>query len=84
MHVEADLDNAHTIRLLALQQKLKKPITEIVADLLSKALDQNLEHSETEGQKMLGIFADEGLIGCLHNDDEQLSVDYKKHLWGNE
>lgn len=83
MHIEAELDNVHAERLLALQQRLQKPIAEIVTDLLSKAIDADLEAPETEGQKMLRIFAEESLIGCLHGDGN-LSVDYKQHLWGNE
>ncbi|NOT12872.1 MAG: hypothetical protein HOP23_13740 [Methylococcaceae bacterium] len=82
MHIEAELDTVHAERLLALQQRLQKPLPEIVADILSTAIDARIEAPENEGQKMLSIFAEEGLIGCLQGDGN-LSVDYKQHLWGN-
>lgn len=83
MHIEAELDATHAARLLELQQRLKKPLPEIVSEILSKAIDADIGCPETEGSKMLRIFADEGLISCLHGDG-RLSVDYKQHLWGNE
>ncbi len=82
MHIEAELDTVHAERLLELQQRLQKPLPEVVADILSTAIDARIEAPETEGQKMLSIFAEEGLIGCLQGDGN-LSVDYKQHLWGN-
>lgn len=83
MHIEAELDEDHAQHLIEMQQRLQKPLTEIVADLLVKAIDAGIEANESEGQKMLRIFSEEGLIGCIHGDGN-LSVDYKKHLWGNE
>ena len=83
MHIEAELDELHATQLLELQQRLKKPLPELVTEILTRALDAGIGTSETEGQKMLRILADEGLIGCLHGDGN-LSVDYKQHLWGNE
>jgi hypothetical protein len=83
MHIEAEIDDVHAERLLKLQQRLQKPLSEVLTDILSKAIDEGIEAPETEGQKMLNIFAEEGLIGCLHGDGS-LSVDYKQHLWGNE
>jgi hypothetical protein len=82
MHIEAELDTVHAERLLELQQRLQKPLPEVVADILSTAIDARIGAPETEGQKMLSIFAEEGLIGCLQGDGN-LSVDYKQHLWGN-
>lgn len=82
MHIEAELDTVHAERLLELQQRLQKPLPEVVADILSTAIDARIGAHETEGQKMLSIFAEEGLIGCLQGDGN-LSVDYKQHLWGN-
>ncbi|MGD0960987.1 MAG: hypothetical protein ABSB19_14370 [Methylomonas sp.] len=83
MHIEAILDDVHAERLLELQQRLKKPLSEVVTDILNKAIDERIAAPENEGQKMLNIFMEEGLIGCLHGDGN-LSVDYKQHLWGNE
>ena len=83
MHIEVELDDVHAERLLELQQRLQKPLSELIADILSKAIDASIETPENQGQKMLRIFADEGLIGCLKGDGN-LSVDYKQHLWGNK
>ena len=82
MFIEAELDDAHSERLLALQERLQKPLTEIVVDLLAQAIDSKLGVDEPEGQKMLRIFAEEGLIGCIQGDGK-LSVDYKQHLWSD-
>jgi len=83
MHIEAELDDVHAERLLALQQRLQRPLSEVVADILTQAIDASILAPENEGQKMLNIFAEEGLIGCLHGNGN-LSVDYKQHLWGND
>lgn len=82
MHIEAELDDFYAERLLQLQQRLDRPLPELVAELLAKALD-TLPLPETEGQKLLRILEEEGLLGCMH-DENNLSVDYKKHLWGNQ
>jgi hypothetical protein len=83
MHIEAELDDIHAERLLQLQRRLNKPLAEVVADMLAQALDASPEPPETEGQKLLRILEEEGLIGCMHGDGK-LSVEYKKHLWGSE
>ena len=87
MRIEAELDSFHTERLLYLQQKLQKPLTEIVAEMLAKAIDtaipEEREPQETEGQRIYRIFEEAGLIGSF-DDDESLSVDYKKHLWNSQ
>jgi hypothetical protein len=83
MHIEADLDEIHASKLLILQEQLQKPLSEIVREILVKAIDASVNDQETEGQKMLRIFSDEGLIASLHGDGN-LSVDYKQHLWGDK
>lgn len=84
MRVEAELDEVRAGYLLALQQRSNKPLSELVADLLAKALDQSVSKSEaeaeTEGQKALRILETYGLLGCMEGDG-QLSVEYKAHLW---
>ncbi|MFM8333254.1 MAG: hypothetical protein ACKN9T_16365 [Candidatus Methylumidiphilus sp.] len=83
MHMEAELDEIHAERLLQWQQHLNKPLAEVVADMLARALDETPAPQETEGEKLLRILDEEGLIGCMHGDGN-LAVGYKKHLWGNE
>ena len=40
-------------------------------------------NQQTEGEKMLKILEDHGLLGCMEGDGK-LSENYKQHLWGNE
>ncbi len=86
MHIEVELDDIHAERLLQLQRQLQKPLKEIIPEILAKAFDmavpQEEDFQETEGQRIYRIFAEAGLIGCF-DDDENLSVDYKKYLWGS-
>ena len=79
MHIEFELDDSHAERLLQQQQFLNKPLSEIIGDIVAKAIDA-LPHRETEGQKVLRILEQHKLLGCLEGDGH-LSVDYKKHLW---
>ena len=85
MHIEAELDDVYTERLLHLQQKLQKPLAEVVTEILAKAIDQSIEPEpqETEGQRIYRIFEEAGLIGCF-DGEANLSVEYKKYLWGND
>ncbi len=81
MHIELELDDLHAERLLALQKRLEKPLPEIIKDLLAKAVDEYCP--PTEGAKVLSILEKHGILGCMEGDGK-LSVDYKKHLWGQE
>lgn len=82
MHVETELDDVHAERLLQLQKQSNKSLPQLVAEILSKAIDETVIPPETEGQKVLRILEEHGLLGCME-DDGHLAVDYKKHLWGN-
>lgn len=82
MHVETELDDVHAERLLQLQKQSNKSLPELVAEILSKAIDETVIPPETEGQKILRILEEHGLLGCMEGDG-RLAVDYKKHLWGN-
>ena len=59
-----------------------KSLPQLVAEMLSKVIDETPVPVETEGQKVLRIFEAHQLLGCMEGDNS-LSVDYKKHLWGN-
>jgi uncharacterized protein with von Willebrand factor type A (vWA) domain len=39
---------------------------------------------QTEGERVLAILERAGLLGCMESGDENLSENYKEHLWGNE
>ncbi len=83
MHIEVELDEIHSERLLILQRRLNKPLTEIAAEFLAKAVDESVTAHETEGSKMLKIMEKHDILGCMEGDGT-LSVDYKKHLWGTD
>lgn len=63
MHIDAELDDSHAERLLLLQQRLNKPLTEIVTGIVSKAIDDMSDTPETEGQKILRTLEEHKLLG---------------------
>ena len=79
MHIEAELDDVHAERLQLLQERLQKPLPEALA----LAIDAALVQTETTGSHAYRVLDEAGLIGCFEGDSD-LSVDYKKHLWGNQ
>ena len=83
MHIEIELDDIHAERLLQLQQRLNKPLSEIIANIVDRAVDDLPPPPETEGQKVLRILEEHSLLGCMEGDGK-LSVEYKQHLWGSE
>ena len=82
MHIETELDDVYAERLIKLQKHMSKSLPQLVAEMLAKAIDEMPIPAETEGQKVLRILEEHQLLGCME-DDSSLSVDYKKHLWGN-
>ena len=82
MHIETELDDVYAERLIELQKHLNKSLPQLVAEMLAKAIDEMPVPAETEGQKVLRILEAHQLLGCMEGDGS-LSVDYKKHLWGN-
>ena len=82
MHIETELDDIYAERLIKLQKHMSKSLSQLVAEMLAKAIDETPIPAETEGQKVLRILEEHQLLGCME-DDGSLSVDYKKHLWGN-
>ncbi len=54
-----------------------------VTDPMQFADEEEYSNSPvTEGEKLLSVLQEEGLIGCLHGDGGA-SVNYKKALWDN-
>ena len=82
MHIETELDDIYAERLVKLQKHMSKSLPQLVAEMLAKAIDETPIPAETEGQKVLRILEAHELLGCM-DDDSSLSVEYKKHLWGN-
>ncbi len=83
MHIEAELDDIHAERLMELQKHSNKPLSELIAEILAKAIDETTTQPDTEGRKIYRMFDEAGLVGCMEGDG-QLSVNYKQHLWGNK
>ena len=80
MHIEAELDDTHSERLLALQQRLNKSISEIIADLIDANWNQCADSpSDHELSPIYQAFEAAGLIGCIATN-EQLSNHYKEKL----
>jgi len=82
MHIEAELDDLHAERLLELQRHSNKSLPQLIAEILAKAIEETTISPETEGQKVLRILEEHGLLGCMEGDG-RLSVEYKKQLWEN-
>jgi hypothetical protein len=83
MHIEAELDDIHTERLLKLQRQLHKTLPELVQEILTQAIDAKFVQPETEGQRIYRLFDEAGLVGCMEGDGT-LSTNYKDHLWGEQ
>lgn len=83
MHIEVELDKIHSEGLMRLQQRLNKPLTEIAAEILARAVDETILSNEIEGSKIMRIMEKHGILGCMEGDGA-LSVDYKKHLWDTD
>ena len=80
MHIEADLDDIHAQRLLTLQQRMNKNVSEIIAELIDADWHQHSEaQTVNEVSPIYKAFADAGLIGCIATD-EQLSTNYKDKM----
>ena len=47
------------------------------------AKQETQARQQADGERMLQILENHGLLGCMEGDGE-LSENYKQHLWGNE
>lgn len=81
MHIEVELDEIHTERLMRLQQRLNKPLKEIAAEFLARAVDEAIEPHETEGSKVLKIMERHGILGCMGRGRHTVCR-LQKNLWG--
>jgi len=52
MHIEAELDDVHTQRLTLLQQRLQKPLPEVLAILIDWAVTHTPENSTSLPEPM--------------------------------
>ena len=80
MHIEADLDATHAQRLLDLQHRLNKSVSEIIADLIDANWSQSIESkTDNETSPIFQAFEAAGLIGCIATGEE-LSSTYKEKM----
>ncbi|MEW6038461.1 MAG: hypothetical protein AB1648_09465 [Pseudomonadota bacterium] len=79
MHIEAELDDVHSERLLQLQRRLQKPLSEVIAAAIDAALLQQTAPEETQPSPLYRAFDEAGLIGCIETN-EQLATTYKQKL----
>lgn len=79
MHIQAELDDVHAERLLELQQRLQKPLPEVIAAAIDAALGQTRGPDESEPSPLYQALDAIGFIGCIETD-EQLSTTYKEKV----
>lgn len=77
MHIEAELDEIHAERLQALQERLQKPLDEVLAAAIDAAL--TLPSATDEPSELYQAMDAIGFIGCIATE-EQLSSTYKQKL----
>ena len=75
--IEAELDDLHAERLHTLQERLQKPMSEVLAAAIDAAWA--LPPDKDEPSPLYRAFEKAGLIGCIEAD-ENLSTDYKRRL----
>jgi hypothetical protein len=76
MHIEAELDDVHADRLLELQQRLQKPLSEVLAVAIDAALWQQ-DASKLSGYQLFRAFERAGLFGYLEAEQD-LSVNFNQ------
>ena len=79
MHIETELDDVYTPRLLQLQCLLQKPLEQVIATAIDSALAQLVSEKNDEPSPLYKAFEEAGLIGCIETD-EQLATTYKQKL----
>ena len=80
-----ELEPELEMRLKAVAEKEHCSVNEMAKRFISVCLKTELkELAQTEGQRILQVLDEYQLLGCMEGGDGTLSVNYKKHLWGNE
>jgi len=79
MRIDAELDLVHSERLQTLQERLHKPLPEVLAMAIDAALKELPPEDAREKSALYEALEAIGFIGCI-DDDERLSADYKQHL----
>jgi hypothetical protein len=80
LFAKEDLRCTHAEKLFALQKRLNKNVSEIIADLIDASWRKTTETSiEAESSALYQAFNAAGLIGCI-TTDEELSTSYKDKM----
>jgi hypothetical protein len=84
-----ELEPELEMRLKAVAEKEHCSVNEMAKRFISVCLKEKQqtelkESAQTEGQRILQVLDEYNLLGCMEGGDGTLSVNYKKHLWGNE
>lgn len=80
MHIEADLDETHAERLLKLQQRFNKSLSDTIAELIDANWAQSISSkTESDTSPIYQAFEAAGLIGCI-STGEELSTTYKEKM----
>lgn len=83
-----------TAELFDLPEQEQQEVADFIAFLKTKLAQQKVKRfvvnqkkqpvQQAEGERILAILENSGLLGCMENADENLSENYKAHLWGSE
>lgn len=80
MHIEADLDDIHAERLLRLQKRFNKSLSDTIAELIDANWAQSIpSKTESDTSPIYQAFDAAGLIGCI-STGEELSTTYKEKM----
>lgn len=76
-------------QFLMLPEQEQQKVVDFVLSQQTKYIKKQLKPTnettiQTEGERVLALLDNAGLLGCMENGDENLSENYKEHLWGSE
>lgn len=73
-----------SIKRASFSNKQQKQVGTRTAFLNRCHTTQQNNGQETEGQRMLRILEEAGLIGCIKNGEPDLAENYEKYLWSHK
>lgn len=76
-------ENESTLKLI---QTLAEQMHVQCQFILQKTKNESIAQTktQTEGERILAILENSGLLGCMKNAEENLSENYKQHLWNEK
>ena len=79
MRIHAELDPVHSERLKTLQDRLNRPLPEVLGVAIDAALDALEPDGPSAKSPLYAALESIGFIGCI-DDDPGLASDYKSRL----